>query len=207
MNKPDPVKTASDSTSAKPPVSAAGDLTQSGSALDQESPPTAAEPALQQALAEIAMLKDQFLRAKADNENLRRRAEMDVANARRFAIENFVRELVRVKDSLDGASELEIDQHDSGALETMREGLGLTARQLDSVFDRFAIVTVAPAPGDRFDPTFHQAMTTQESTDIKPDHVVNLIQKGYVLHERLLRPAMVIVARAPASTDSSRDPA
>ncbi len=152
---------------------------------------------LEVANTQVEEFKDQFLRAKAESENARRRAQADVANARKFAVEDFAREMLSVKDSLDLARNVELSDADSEAVKKMLEGLDLTLRQMDAVFDRFSLQVIEPEPGDKFDPERHQAMTVQESADIPAKHIVSIMQKGFMLHERLLRPAMVIVAKAP----------
>lgn len=156
--------------------------------------------------AELAESKDRGLRAMAEAENTRRRAENDIANARKFAIEGFAAEILTVRDSLEIARGLEISEDDSGAIAKMHEGLDLTLKQMDTAFVKFSVQEIAPQPGDKLDPDIHQAMTTQESDEIQPNHVVSVIQKGYSIHGRLLRPAMVIVAK-PVSTDSESDEA
>ncbi len=140
--------------------------------------------------------EDRFLRAKAEVENTRRRAEADIANARKFSIEQFAAEMLNVRDSLELAQAVELKESDNESLARMQEGLDLTLKQLDSVFAKFAIEVVDPKPGDKLDPQQHQALSMQESAEIEPNHVMAVIQKGYTLHERLLRPATVIVAKA-----------
>lgn len=152
---------------------------------------------LEQARSEAREFEDRFMRASAEVENVRRRAESDVAQSRKFAVEAFARELLNVKDSLDLASAVELPEADTGPVAKMREGLELTLRQLDSVFERFSVAVVDPAVGEKFDPELHQAMSMQPSESVEPNHVVAVMQKGYRLHDRLLRPAMVIVARSP----------
>ncbi|MCY4641180.1 MAG: nucleotide exchange factor GrpE [Gammaproteobacteria bacterium] len=135
--------------------------------------------------------QDKVLRMQAEMENLRKRAQRDVANAHKFAIEKFASELLQVKDSLElglGAGDVEADK--------LREGTALTLKILVSTLQKFDIEEIDPA-GEVFDPNLHQAMTTQESQEHEPNTVLQVMQKGYTLHERLLRPAMVIVARAP----------
>ncbi len=156
---------------------------------------------LEDARASVDELNERFLRAKAEAENVRRRAENDVASARKFAIERFAAEMLAVKDSLDLARSVELGENDSPAVAQMLEGLELTLKQMGSVFDRFAIREVAPEKGEKFDPELHQAMTTQPSEDVEPNHVLSVMQKGYTLNDRLLRPAMVIVAARPAAQD------
>ena len=148
----------------------------------------------------LAEYKEKYLRSMAEVENVRRRAANDVANARKFAVEGFAGESLQVRDSLELARVVEVSEEDQGVVEKMKEGLDLTLKQLDSVFDKFGIKAVEPAPGDRLDPELHQAMTIQESDSIEPNHIVTVIQKGYTINERLLRPAMVIVAKASGSS-------
>jgi molecular chaperone GrpE len=166
-----------------------------------ESDPAPAEESLEQQLetarAELAEQKDSYLRAVAEAENIRRRAENEVANARKYAIEGFASEVLAVRDSLEIARSLEIRDDDTGAVAKMKEGLDLTLKQLDSALSKFAIETVDPRKGDKLDPERHQAMTTQESDNVPPNHILAVIQKGYTIHDRLLRPAMVVVAKKP----------
>ncbi|MGA8261729.1 MAG: nucleotide exchange factor GrpE [Arenicellales bacterium] len=152
---------------------------------------------LEQARAELAEQKDRYLRTAAEAENIRRRAENDVANARKFAVESFASEILAVRDSLEIARSLEISDGDTGAVAKMKEGLDLTLRQLDSALAKFSIAVVDPRKGDKLDPERHQAMTTQESDKVPPNHILAVMQKGYTIHDRLLRPAMVVVARKP----------
>ena len=149
---------------------------------------------LEQANAELEEQKEKFLRAMAETENIRRRAEIDVSNARKYSVEGFAAEALSVRDSLELARATEMSDEDTGIVQKMKEGLDLTLKQLDAVFDKFGISVVAPEPGDKLDPEQHQAMTMQESDSIAPNHIITVIQKGYSIHDRLLRPAMVIVA-------------
>ena len=147
------------------------------------------EAKLAAALAEAAKLREDFLRAKAETENVRRRAMEDVAKAHRFGVEGFAGALLAVKDSLDAALTIE-----NASIESFKEGVEITGRQLESVFEKFAIKVVDPA-GEKFDPHRHQAISQVES-DQEPNTVVAVLQKGYLLHDRVLRPALVTVARA-----------
>ena len=140
---------------------------------------------------------DKFMRAKAETENIRRRAETDVASAHKFAIERFAFEMLAVKDSLERARTVDIKIQDA-ALEKMFEGIDLTLKLMDSIFQKFALTEISPATGDKFDPELHQAMSAQDSAEVPPNHVLMALQKGYLLNNRLLRPALVIVAKAPA---------
>ena len=156
------------------------------------------QAALETARAQAAENLDKFLRAKAETENVRRRAEIDVSAAHKYAVERFAAEIVAVRDSLELARTVDLRQENATALQKMHEGLDLTLRLLDSVFQKFGITLIDPR-GEKFDPTRHQAISMVDSEQGSPDHVVNVVQKGYLLHERLLRPAMVVVARAGAA--------
>jgi molecular chaperone GrpE len=151
---------------------------------------------LEEARNMVVQVQDQFLRARAEAENIRRRAENDVANARKYGVERFASEMLAVRDSLEQAGAVDLNEDDAGAVAKMREGLELTVRQMDGVFERFGLEAVAPQPGEKFDPERHQAMTMQATDEVAPNHVVTVVRKGYMLQDRLLRPAMVIVAKA-----------
>jgi molecular chaperone GrpE len=150
-------------------------------------------PALEESLkkAERAAQEhhEAWLRAKAEADNIRKRAQTEIASAHKFALENFASELLAVKDSLEAALATE-----SATVESMKAGVELTLKQLATVFDRFHITEVNPL-GQKFDPHRHQAISTQES-DAEPNSVVQVLQKGYLLHERVIRPALVVVAKA-----------
>ena len=134
---------------------------------------------------------DRALRVQAELENVRRRAERDLAHAHRFALERFVSELLPVRDSLElGLAASAGEEADAAGI---AEGVELTLRMLEQAMDRFGVETLDPA-GDPFDPRFHQAMTMQESDTAESGTVLTVVQKGYLLNDRLVRPAMVIVA-------------
>ena len=154
---------------------------------------------LEEAQAQIEEFKEQHLRARAEADNIRKRAEAEMSNVRKFALEGFARELLSVKDSLElaRAVDLEANSSNNSIAAKIVEGLDLTIQQLESTFTRFSIEAVSPEPGDKLDPEQHQAMTIEETTEIEPNRICRVIQKGYLLHNRLLRPAMVIVAKAP----------
>ncbi|MDA7967595.1 MAG: nucleotide exchange factor GrpE, partial [Gammaproteobacteria bacterium] len=151
---------------------------------------------LQQAQAENAEARDGLLRARAEVENIRRRSQNEINAARKFAIESFAKELLGVRDSLDRAAAVTLDENAAEPVAQMKKGLGLTLEQFDSALARFAVVEVAAAPGAPFDPECHQAISTAASDEIAPDHIISVVQKGFLLKERLLRPAMVVVAKA-----------
>lgn len=146
---------------------------------------------------------DKFVRARADMENARRRAEIDIANAHKYGIERFALELLPVRDSLEFARTVDVQENQT-ALQKMHEGLDLTLKLLDDAFRKFSLVALDPK-GEKFDPAKHHAISMVESQEVPPNHVVSVMQKGYMLHDRIVRPAMVVVARAPAAptTDSS----
>jgi len=151
---------------------------------------------LESTQAENAAMKDRLLRAKAEVENIRRRSQNEIAAARKFAIEGFAKELLEVKDNLDRAAAVELDAGAGATVQQMKEGLGLTLKQLDLALARFAVSEVEAAPGVKFDPQRHQAVSATPSAEVAADHIVTVVQKGFALRERLLRPAMVVVAAA-----------
>ncbi|HRD93099.1 MAG TPA: nucleotide exchange factor GrpE [Accumulibacter sp.] len=147
------------------------------------------EGSLRQAELKAAENHDAWLRAKAETENVRRRAQEDIAKAAKFAIDRFARELLAVKDSLELALASE-----SLTVDSLRAGTEVTLKQLAAAFEKSALVEIDPL-GERFDPHRHQAISVVESPQ-EPNTVVAVLQKGYLLSDRVLRPAMVVVARA-----------
>ncbi|MDD2711971.1 MAG: nucleotide exchange factor GrpE [Simplicispira sp.] len=147
---------------------------------------------LQAELAELkaksADLADQFLRAKADSENARRRAEEEVSKARKFGIESFAESLLPVADSLDAALALP-----EATAQQLREGSNATLRQLLTALERNKVLAINPGPGEKFDPHFHQAISVVPAAQA-PNTVVSVLQKGYVIADRILRPALVSVS-------------
>lgn len=183
---------------------------QEAAKIGNQDPGQAAESAtidlkaeLDTAKAQAAENLDKFLRARAELENTRRRAEIDLANAHKYGIERFAGELLAVRDSLELARTVDIAKEDKVALQKMHEGLDLTLKLMDDAFRKFNLTIIDPA-GAKFDPEKHHAISMVESAEIPANHVVNVMQKGWMLHERVLRPAMVVVARAPnAASDES----
>ena len=175
---------------------------QNEATLDSNSQDTTAEhtvetmPGMEEMLkqAELAAQEhhDAWLRAKADAENIRKRGQTDVANAHKYAIENFSTEMLPVKDSLEAALNVE-----NTTLEALKSGVELTLKQLVSVFEKFNIVEISPM-GEKFDPHQHQAMSMIES-DEAANSVIGVMQKGYKLNDRILRPALVMIAKAKQS--------
>ncbi|MCF8161190.1 MAG: nucleotide exchange factor GrpE [Polaromonas sp.] len=135
-------------------------------------------------------LADQYLRAKADTENARRRAEDEVSKARKFALESFADSLLPVVDSLEAGLAIK-----DATLEQLREGSQATMRQLVSALERNKIIAINPAAGDKFDPHQHQAISMVPAEQ-EANTVVSVLQKGYLIAERVLRPALVTVAAA-----------
>jgi molecular chaperone GrpE len=146
------------------------------------------EELLKAAELQAAEHHDAWLRAKAETENMRRRAVEDVDKARKFAVENFASELMAVKDSLEAALAVE-----SPSVENLKDGVELTLKQLTAAFGKFNLVDINPL-GEKFDPHQHQAIQVVES-DQPANTVVTVLQKGYRLNERTLRPALVMVAK------------
>lgn len=143
---------------------------------------------LEQALGEA---KDQALRAAAEAQNVRRRAEQDVEKARKFALEKFIKELLPVVDSLEKA----LESMGEEASEAHREGVSMTLKlQLDTLA-KFGVEPVEPQ-GEPFDPQYHEAMAMVPNPDMEPNTVMDVMQKGYLLNGRLVRPAMVVVSQA-----------
>jgi molecular chaperone GrpE len=131
-----------------------------------------------------------LLRTKAEMENLRRRTQKDLENAHKFALEKFVQELLPIMDSMELG--LTIENADSTAL---RDGMQLTLNMLQSAFDKFHIAEVNPV-AEKFNPELHQAMSLQPSNEVEPNTVLAVMQKGYTLNDRLVRPAMVMVSKS-----------
>lgn len=150
---------------------------------------------LAEAQAEIAKLKDAFLRAKAEEDNVRRRAEKDIANSRKFAVEGFAKELLSVHDSLKLALSAEVAEDAGEGLKSLRDGVEITLKQLQTALAKFAVEEIVPEAGDKLDPNLHQAMSMVESDEVESGAIINVVQSGFKLHDRLLRAAMVIVAK------------
>ena len=140
-------------------------------------------------------VRDAQLRAQAEIENVRRRTEMDIEKAHKFALEKFANELLPVIDSLERALELANKEDEKSA--SMVEGIELTLKSLLGAVRKFGVEVVGET-GVPFNPEVHQAMSMMESEDIEPNHVMMVMQRGYTLNGRLLRPAMVAVAKAKA---------
>jgi len=170
------------------------------SSVEQEQQGRPLEELLAEAQGKLEQQREAWLRALAEAENARKRALADIAQARKYAAERMVEDLVPVMDSLEAALGA------GGAEpEALRAGVELTRKQLQSAFERAGVAEVNPAPGQRFDPHRHQAMAAAESEQ-EPNTVLSVLQKGYTLHERVVRPALVTVARAKAVENGAGNP-
>jgi molecular chaperone GrpE len=147
---------------------------------------------LRQVELKAAEHHDAWLRAKAETENVRRRAQDDIAKAGKFAADKFAQAMLPVKDSLEAALATE-----NATLESLKQGVELTLKQLASAFQGANVVEINPV-GEKFDPNKHQAISAIEA-DGEPNTVINVLQKGYLLHDRTIRPALVVVSKAKSA--------
>ena len=184
------------STSSQDPASLPDAAVSPAPTVDP-SPETTVMPSLED-LLKAAELKaaehhDAWLRAKAEGENIRRRAQEDIGKAGKFAVEKFSGELLAVKDSLEAALA-------SDGAEHLKEGVELTLRQLVAAFEKSGLAEISPL-GQKFDPNFHQAIGQIEAPDdsTEANTVLSVLQKGYALHGRVIRPALVMVSKAKAA--------
>lgn len=147
---------------------------------------------------------DGLLRARAELENIRKRAQRDLENAHKYGLEKIATELLSVRDSMELGLEAASANHSD--INSLREGVDLTLRMLIQLMDKFNIKSLNPI-NEKFNPEQHQAMSLQETKDIEPNTVISVMQKGYLLNDRLLRPALVIVSKAPAPSGASAEKA
>ena len=152
---------------------------------------------------QLAAAQDQSLRVAADLQNVRRRAEQDVEKAHKFALEKFANDLLPIIDSLERG--LELSNPDDENIRPMREGIELTLKMFQDTLKRYQLEAIDPQGGEPFNAEHHQAMAMQENADLEPNSVLKVFQKGYQLNGRLLRPAMVVVSKAPAPVAPSID--
>jgi molecular chaperone GrpE len=157
----------------------------------------AAGPSLEEKLAaaekRAGEMQDAFLRAKAESENMRRRAQEDIARAHKFAIESFAEALVPVKDSLEMALKV-----DTPSVESLKEGVEMTLKQLSTAFDKNRLLEIHPKTGEKLDPMKHQAISMVPAEQ-EANTIVTVLQKGYMIADRLLRPALVTVSQEKSS--------
>ena len=167
-----------------------------GAELDTQDAPeegSESEQALEAALEQAQNAKDDLLRVQAEMQNLRRRTEQDIEKAHKYGQEKLSIELLAVMDNLERAQEAASNSEDE-AIKAIREGVDLTVKGFADCFKKFNIETVDPL-GEPFDPQLHQAMSMQENTESEPNTVIAVMQKGYTLHGRVIRPAMVMVSK------------
>ena len=176
--------------------------TEDASVADAQDAPEGEQPAdemsllqeqLEAAEAAAGMARDELLRVQAEMQNLRRRTEQDIEKAHKFGQEKFSTELLAVMDNLE-RSAAAAEASEDEAVQAIKEGVELTLKGFMDCFKRFNIEAVDPL-GEPFDPQLHQAMSIQESPDAEPNSVIAVMQKGYTLHGRVIRPAMVMVSK------------
>jgi len=166
---------------------------EAGSADAEAEQELSLEDLVTQLQEEVVAAKDAALRAQADAQNVKRRAEQDVEKARKFALEQFTKELLPVADNLERA--LESAAGDEEIIQPIAEGVRLTLKSLQDALKKSNIEVVDPQ-GEPFDPNLHQAMSMVENGEVEPNSVIAVMQKGYTLHGRLVRPAMVMVSKS-----------
>ena len=145
---------------------------------------------------------DQLMRTKAEMENIRRRSEKELSNARKYALEKFAQELLPVIDSMEMGVAAAMDEN--ADVNKLREGTEMTLKMFESAIDKFGIKSVHPK-GEAFNPEHHQAMTMIDSQEHEPNMVIDVMQKGYLLNERLVRPAMVVVSSAKSNKGAEEE--
>ena len=150
-----------------------------------------------------ARARDDLLRVQAEMQNLRRRTEQDIEKAHKYGQEKFSTELLTVMDNLERALAAASD-HEDETVKAIYEGVDLTLKSFTDCFNRFHIGSVDPM-GEPFDPQLHQAVTILENPDVEPNTVIEVMQKGYTLHGRVIRPAMVVVSKEPESENKNND--
>ncbi|MGQ7246497.1 nucleotide exchange factor GrpE [Halomonas sp. V046] len=175
-------------------VDQAEDAEQAEAAVESDNPEAEVLAARVEELEQsVAEAKDQALRASAEAQNVRRRAEAEADKARKFALEKFVKELLPVVDTLEKALEAMGDD----ASQAHREGVSMTLKMQQDVLGKFGVEVVEPH-GEPFDPQYHEAMAMVPNPEMDPNTVMEVMQKGYLLNGRLVRPAMVVVTQAPS---------
>lgn len=179
-------------TSPREPESGTGNAPANSAANDPAPAAPSLEELLEKAEAAAQEHRDAWLRAKADADNIRKRAQSDLANAHKYALENFSAELIPVRDSLEAALATQ-----NATPEALRSGVELTLKQLTAAFEKYSVREISPL-GERFDPHKHQSINMVESS-AEPNTVVGVLQKGYSLNDRILRPALVSIAKPKAS--------
>lgn len=202
MNKPTADEAAEVEQEAEAQAEAATqeqETAENGADVESETEDLTLEQALEKlAAAEEAagVAKDDLLRVQAEMQNLRRRTEQDIEKAHKYGQEKFSTELLSVMDNLERALAAASDQEDE-RVKAIYDGVNLTLKSFTDCFAKFNIETVDPM-GEPFDPQLHQAMSIQDNPDVEPNTVIAVMQKGYTLHGRVIRPAMVMVSKGPS---------
>ncbi|MGA2563979.1 MAG: nucleotide exchange factor GrpE [Steroidobacteraceae bacterium] len=188
------------STNQVPAGRAPEDGEEGAAGAGREAPAEGLRAALAQAEQSVRQQREQYLRAAAELENVRKRAQRDIESAHRYALERFAVELLPVLDSL----ELGVRGAAAGDLQSLLEGQAATLKLLEHSFEKFSIKPIDPI-GQPFDPNLHEAVLTQEAPNAAPNSVLQVVQLGYELNGRLLRPARVVVATAPGTAEDRRE--
>lgn len=145
--------------------------------------------------SQLIKFEEQKIYQLAEMENIQRRTKRDIENAYKFSLEKFIKELLPIKDSLEKALELALTKEQDPAL----SGIQLTLKQLENLLEKNSVKSIEPT-GKQFDPHFHEAMLAEENDEFPPNTIIKVLQKGYLLHERLVRPALVVVAKVKEKT-------
>ena len=183
-------------------IDEAVESTESETAESTESEEVSLETQLADAQAKADENWDQLMRTKAEMENIRRRSEKELSNARKYALEKFAQELLPVIDSMEMG--LAAAQDENADVRKLREGTEMTLKMFETAIDKFGIKSVHPH-GEEFNPEHHQAMTMLDSQEHEPNMIIDVMQKGYLLNERLVRPAMVVVSSAKSKKNSEEE--
>jgi len=200
MTEKDPIKVKFQTDDSDMPEADSQEGESSESAPEETTPQTPEEK-LEQAQAEAAAAQDRFLRASAELENYKKRTQKEMAEFKRFANASLVKEILGVVDNLERALE---SSNGTNEKVQLAEGLDLTLKELLKIFKAFH-VTPVESLGEKFDPRYHQAMMQEETSDHPENVVIKELQKGYMIHDRLLRPAMVVVSKSvPASQNDGQ---
>jgi molecular chaperone GrpE len=198
------LNTAANQEPSKPATADETPTTEKPASIDKLTHPTyeALETQLLEAETQLNLQKDQLFKYKeqekyhlAEIENIRRRTKLDIENAYKFSLEKFIKELLPVKDSLEAALDTPLASDSNTAI----TGIQLTLKQLQSILEKNGVKSIEPS-GKHFDPHFHEAMLAEESDELAPNTIIKVLQKGYLLHERLMRPALVVVSKAKEKT-------
>ena len=197
MSEKDQATPESEQQESQPEVSEAQEAEATAEQTTEEQESISPEAQIEALQDELSKTKDDALRTLAEAQNIRRRSEKDVENARKFALEKFAGELLAVTDNLERA--LDLADKENEAVKPLAEGIELTQKSLVDTLAKFNVVQLDPV-GEPFDPQFHQAMSMVENPDVEPNTVTLVMQKGYTINERLLRPAMVMVSKAVAGS-------